>query len=66
MIRRLQRGCIGLAASIAILLRQKPIVAIAGVFGSLWVKNFLRKVATLIEGNNHRSEIGDRSVAAVN
>jgi hypothetical protein len=48
------------------LLRRKPIFAIAAVFASMWMKNFLRKVATLIEGNNHRSEIGDRSVAAVN
>jgi hypothetical protein len=66
VIRKLQKACIGLAASVAILLRKKPIIAIAGVFASLWMKNFLRKVATLIEGNNHRSEIGDRSVAAVN
>ena len=36
----------------------------ASVFATLWMKNFLNKVATLIEGNNHRSEIGDRSVAA--
>mmetsp|Transcript_9028 Transcript_9028/g.13532 ORF Transcript_9028/g.13532 Transcript_9028/m.13532 type:complete len:525 (+) Transcript_9028:63-1637(+) len=65
VIRKLQKGCIGLAASTAILLRRKPIVAIASVFASLWMKNFLGKVATLIEGNNHRSEIGDRSVAAM-
>ena len=66
VIRKLQKGCIGLATSAAILLRKRPIVAIASVFASLWMKNFLRKVATIIEGNNHRSEIGDRSVAAVN
>ena len=65
MIRKLQKGCIGVAASTAILLRKRPIVAIASVFASLWMKNFLRKVATIIEGNNHRSEIGERSVAAV-
>jgi len=63
MIRKLQKACIGLAASVAITLRNRPVIALASVFTSLWIKNFLNKVATLIEGNNHRSEIGDRSVA---
>jgi hypothetical protein len=61
----LQKAWIALVASLAVTLKNKPLIAVPMVVGGLWVKNFLRKLVTLVEGNNHRSEIGDRSVAAM-
>lgn len=53
------------AAVGAILLRRRPPIAIALVLGSMYAYNFLHKLATAIEGNSNRAEIGDRSVAAI-
>lgn len=63
-MRLLQRLSAAGAAIGAILLRNKPPIAIGFVLAGLWAHNFLRKFATVIEGNNHRAEIDDRSVAA--
>jgi len=64
-MRLLQKLSTACAAIGAILLRNKPPIAIALVLAGLYAHNFLRKFATVIEGNNHRAEIADRSVAAI-
>ena len=66
-LKRLKSGqklSIAIAAIGAILLKNKPPFAIAGLLAGLWASNFFRKLATVIEGNPNRSEIGYRSVAA--
>ena len=64
-MKRLQKALIAGASSLAILLRNKPIIAILIVFAGVAAHNFLKKFMTVIEGNQHLSEIGDRSVAAM-
>lgn len=64
-LKLLQKAWIAVVASLVVTLKNKPLIAVPMVVGGLWVKNFLRKLVTLVEGNNHRSEIGDRSVAAM-
>lgn len=64
-MRILQNMTIAGAAIGAILSRNKPPVAGVLILFGLYAHNFLRKFATTIEGNNHRSEIAERSVAAI-
>ena len=64
-MRALQKTITAGAAVGAMLLRRRPPFAIALVLGSMYAYNFLRKLATAIEGNSNRGEIGDRSVAAM-
>ena len=64
-MKRLQKVNIAVAAIGALLLRRKPPVAGALVVAGLYFHNFLRKLATTIEGNTYRAEIDDRSVAAI-
>lgn len=64
-MRLLQKVSTAGAAIGAILLRRKPPIAIAAVLLGMWAHNFLRKFATVIEGNVNRAEIDDRSVAAI-
>ena len=59
-----QRLSVVVAAIGAILLKNKPPLAVAGLLAGFWISNFLRKLATAFEGNTSRSEIGYRSVAA--
>ena len=59
-----QLGTAG-AAMGAILLRNKPPLAMALVLAGVWGHHFLRKFATTIEGNTHRAEIEGRSVSAL-
>jgi hypothetical protein len=49
----------------AVMLLRRPPLAIAIVIAGIYAHNFLRKFATTIEGNTHRAEIDDRSVAAL-
>jgi phenylpropionate dioxygenase-like ring-hydroxylating dioxygenase large terminal subunit len=65
LMRALQKISTAGAAIGAILLRNRPPFAIALVIAGLYAHNFLRKFATTIEGNNHRSEIDGRSVATI-
>jgi hypothetical protein len=65
ILKRVQKALVAGASSLAILLRNRPFIAIPMVFISVWAHFFMRKLATVIEGNNHRSEIDDRSVAAM-
>ena len=64
-MKRLRRISVACAASLAITLRNKPPFAISFILVGLWANNFLQKLTTVIEGNSHRSEIGDRSVSAM-
>ena len=64
-MKRLQKALIAGASSLAILLRNKPIIAILVVCVSVAANSFLKKFMTVIEGNPNPSEIGDRSVAAM-
>lgn len=68
-MRLLQQVVIAIGTTGTILLRnnskRQSILAIGLVFSCMYVHNFIRKLATAIEGNNHRSEIGDRSVSAL-
>ena len=64
-MKRLQKVNIAMAAIGALLLRRKTPVAGALVVAGMYFHNFLRKLATTIEGNTNRAEIDDRSVAAI-
>ncbi|KAL3817146.1 hypothetical protein ACHAXA_006146 [Cyclostephanos tholiformis] len=55
----------GAAVGAISLLQRRPPFAIALVLASMYAYNFLHKLATAIEGNSNRGEIGDRSVAAM-
>jgi hypothetical protein len=48
----------------AIMFQRRPPFAIASVLLGIYTHNFLRKLATAIEGNTNRAEIGDRSFSA--
>jgi len=64
-MRRFQKLCAVGAATGAILMRNRPPVAIGLVLAGLFAHDFLRKFATAIEGNTRIAEIGGRSVAAM-
>lgn len=68
-MRLLQQVVIAIGATGTVLLRnnskRQSILAIGLVLSCMYVHNFIRKLATAIEGNNHRAEIGDRSVSAL-
>jgi hypothetical protein len=51
--------------SAALLGRRKPVVAAILSLMGLGLHNFSRKVATIMEGNPHQSEITDRSAASM-
>jgi hypothetical protein len=59
-----QKVVVAGTATGAIMLERKPNFAIASVVTGLYAHNFLRKLATTIEGNPNRAEIGDRSFSA--
>jgi hypothetical protein len=61
-MRALQKSIAAGAAVGALLLRRRPPFAIALVLASKCAYNFLRKLATAIEGNSNKGEIGDQSV----
>lgn len=60
-----QAACLVLAIVNLVLTRNQPIVAITGTSLFLFAKNFLKKTATVIEGNPEKSLIDDRSAAAL-
>lgn len=60
-----QAICLVLAVMNPVLIRSQPIAAIAGSGLFLFARNFLKKTATVIEGNSERSLIDDRSAAAL-
>jgi hypothetical protein len=64
-IRALQKSITAGAAVGAMLLQRRPPLVIALVLASMYAYNVLRKLATAIEGNSNRGEVGDRSVAAM-
>ena len=67
-LKKLKLGqaiCLLLAFANPVLIRGQPVVAIAGTGLFLFARNFLKKTATVIEGNSERSLIGDRSSAAI-
>jgi hypothetical protein len=64
-MRVLQRVVTATAAIGAIMCQKRPPFAIASIFFGMYTHNLLRKLATTIEGNTNRAEIGDRSVAAI-
>jgi hypothetical protein len=51
--------------SVALLGRRKPVVAAILSLMGLGLHNFSKKVATIMEGNPHQSEITDRSAASM-
>ncbi len=63
-LRIMQKVVIAGAATGAIMLQGEPSFAIASVLMGIYANNFLRKLATTIEGNTNREEIGDRSFSA--
>ena len=63
-MRAMQKVVVVGAATGVIMLQRKPNFAIASILTGLYVHNFLRKLATTIEGNPNRAEIGDRSFSA--
>jgi hypothetical protein len=64
-MRVLQKVVTASAAIGAIMCQRRPPFAIASVLIGIYVHNFFRKLATTIEGNTNRAEIGDRSVASI-
>lgn len=64
-MRVMQKVVIAGTAIGAIMLQRRPSLAIAPVLVGIYAHNFLRKLATSIEGNTNRAEIGDRSIAAL-
>jgi len=64
-MRLLQKISVAGAAIGAIIMRRKPPFAITLVFAAMYAHEFLRKLATTIEGNNQKGEIDGRSVAAI-
>ena len=65
MLKMAQKGLVAVLSSLVVVLKNKPAVAIPIVFMSVWLHYFIKKLMTVIEGNSHVSEIGDRSVAAM-
>ena len=64
-MRTLQRLGLAAAAAGSVLLgRGRPAAAVAAALAGLWSYGFLGRLATVIEGNPRRAEIGYRSVAA--
>ncbi len=64
-MRRLQKLCTVGAATGAILMMNRPPVAIKIVLAGLFAHDFLCKFATAIEGNTRIAEIRGRSVASM-
>jgi hypothetical protein len=62
-MRRIQKVVTAGSAIGAVMLQRRPPWAIAIVLAGMYAHNFLRKFATTIEGNTHRAEIDDRSIA---
>lgn len=61
----LQKALVAVASSLVLLMKNKPSIAIPTVLVSVYAHFFLKKLVTVIEGNYHRGEIDDRSVAAM-
>lgn len=67
-LKTLKKGqaiCLALAVASIVLARNNPFIALSGTGLTLFARNFLKKTATVIEGNPERSLIADRSVAAM-
>ena len=62
-MRIMQKVVTAVSAIGALILQRRPPLAIASVLAGTYVHNFVRKFATTIEGNIHRAEIDDRSIA---
>mmetsp|Transcript_54194 Transcript_54194/g.162264 ORF Transcript_54194/g.162264 Transcript_54194/m.162264 type:complete len:605 (-) Transcript_54194:467-2281(-) len=57
-------GLAGAALSAAFLRRWSTVGSVAGIAAGIWIHVFLKKCATVIEGNPYPSGVGDRSPAA--
>jgi len=63
-MKKVQKGSMYVSIASSILLRKKPVVALVGVALGLFTYEFVRRFATVIEGNSEVSGIGDRSSSA--
>ena len=63
-IRRGQTACLFLAIASTVLGRRIPVLGLVGAGVSLYGHNFLKRFATVIEGNPEKGGVGDRSAAA--
>lgn len=62
-MRGMQKIVTAASAIGVVMLQRRPPLAIALVLAGVYAHDFFRKFATTIEGNNHRAEIDDRSIA---
>lgn len=65
MMKTIQKILIAGASSLAILMRKTPLIAVPVVIFGVWAHYSLKKLMTVIEGNNNRGEVDDRSVASL-
>jgi len=67
VMKRLKSVSVGFAASVVVLAggKNRPVVGIAAVLLGLGMNRFLEKLCTVIEGNDRKSDVLDRSVAAM-
>lgn len=63
-LKRWQGALLFTALASTMLARRIPLLGLFGIGSSLFLRNFLRKFATVIEGNPEQSGIHDRSAAA--
>ena len=64
-VKRIQMACLVGTIGSTVLVSSHPIFGILGIGSTLYGRNFLKRVATTIEGNPERSEVCDRSAAAI-
>ena len=64
-MRGMQKVVIVVSSIGAVMFQRRPPLAMALVLAGIYAHDVLRKFATPIEGNPHRAEIDDRSVAAI-
>ena len=62
-MRSIQKVITAGSAIGAVMVQRRPPLAIAIVLAGIYAHNFLRKFASTIEGNTHRAESDDRSIA---
>lgn len=60
-----QNVCMFLAIASVVVARRIPVLGLAGIGLGLFGQNFLKRFATVIEGNPRASELADRSAAAL-
>lgn len=65
MLKIIQKISIVVVSSLTAMLRRSKLIVVSLAMFGVWAHYFLKKLMTVIEGNNNRGEIDDRSVASL-